>query len=611
MNTSLTTRCSLARGQLARPLRTTAFTAAAIAVCLLQGCIREADAQAPPQLVAVSSFTGAGYTDIAVGADGTLHAVWQDVPTGVNHKQVLYSASRDGVRWSAPVNLADAADSRPVTAVRTAVDGAGRVYAFWKLYGTGVMGGPEVGSNNTRGSEHGSLRYRVLERGQWSRVVEVSRDNKLFSWFPAVDAGGRLHLVWSENSDPSHTGVRVWSHEVNTVRHTQLDGTALRSVRVVLNQPNTGFWGLSGYVDARGLPRFVGIRQDGGDASNQQYFHWDGVRQSLLGSVSQIPGNEVRGGVQLVRDAGGVEHVIYYAANSSAVAALPLGANAQPIVIYQLASGAGGEIQGFQASHSRAGEMIVTVQAKQAAGGGGADLFVARYRAGRWNDPVNVTSNAARIRSAGVVGTSGSALAHVSTYSARYAAAALDASGGVNVLMSNIEASVPVNTQITATGSYTFRGGWSYPKAYYARLGGTPLRASAPPPPTAVSEGRLSAGAAGDQQPPSTPAPAPTGGGGLPVGSYACSYNAQYVGAIATGTSITILPGGQYRSQNGSLGNYSYDQASRTVRWTSGPFADRSVRAQFLRSDDGKPAIRVEPTASSNDPSQTNTCVLH
>ncbi len=74
---------------------------------------------------------------------------------------------------------------------------------------------------------------------------------------------------------------------------------------------------------------------------------------------------------------------------------------------------------------------------------------------------------------------------------------------------------------------------------------------------------------------------------------------------------MTILDGGQYRAPEGGLGNYTYDHATRTVRWTSGPFADRSVSAQFYRRPDGRSAIKVAPATGSEDPSQTNDCVLN
>ncbi len=61
---------------------------------------------------------------------------------------------------------------------------------------------------------------------------------------------------------------------------------------------------------------------------------------------------------------------------------------------------------------------------------------------------------------------------------------------------------------------------------------GAPLRAAAPPPPTSVSASRLTAGESAGPQP-VTPAPGPAGGG-LPTGSYACSYNSPYVGEIQT-----------------------------------------------------------------------------
>ena len=103
-------------------------------------------------------------------------------------------------------------------------------------------------------------------------------------------------------------------------------------------------------------------------------------------------------------------------------------------------------------------------------------------------------------------------------------------------------------------------------------------------------------------------APPPVRVTGLPEGSYACSYEADYVGTLETGTSVQILDGTRYRAPDGRSGSYSYEPGSRSVRWTAGPFAERGVRVEFLRSADGRAALRITPPNAA--PRDVHTCVL-
>jgi hypothetical protein len=554
--------------------------------------------------VAIADFKNAGYNDLAIGPDGVIHAVWQDQQPGANRWQLFYSASHDGVCWSTPLELSGA-EGR-VSLVRIAIDGGGRVYALWKAKSTGASLGPELNVSSTLSSDNGSLRYRVLERGRWSPVIPVGRENNVFGWFPTADPQGYVHLVGSENSDPQRQSAMVWNNWANTIWKARLDGPAFAR-EVVVNEPGIGFYALHGYVNGQGQVHFAGL-------GNGRLLHWNGSQLSVL--LEGVPGNDMKDAPRLLRDARGEGHLIVYDRNSKSVVDWPTAAGSPARAIYAAANNGSSRIEDFQAWQGKDGQMLVTVEVKGAAGAA-TDLYVVRDEGSGWSTPINVTGNAARGGAVGYMNVNGSTINQVSEWSAAYAAAAVNPAGGIDLLVTNSRSSVHTNIQVTAIGRSGFAGGWSYPQVYFTRLGSAGIRPThaTPPVPTTLAGDQPSTGEAatpGTSTPAYTPPadPTPAAGGGLPMGRYTCSYVSPYAGEIPTAKTVTIFEGGRYQSFDGGSGTYDFNQGARSVHWRSGPFAGNGVVAEFFRRDDGKPALKIAPAGGSNEPSQTNYCVL-
>lgn len=594
----------------ARPTRSAARTlalrlAAIGAMTTISACTGEAaDARSPAPLAAVSTGENGGYNALAVGADGTLHALWQDRADGSAHWQVFYGTSRDGVRWSQPMELGEPAEH--VTRVALERDAAGRVYAIWKVLGTGALEGPEMNSSNALESAHGSLRYRVLEGGRWSPVVSVGRQNNVFGWFSAADPQGRVHLVWSENADPARESAMVWLDWANTVWHAPLDGASARRTRVV-EEPGTGFHALDGYVDAAGQVHFVGI-------GNERLLYWNGDRLAVL--REGVRANDGLDAPLLLRDAQGAGHLLVYDADAAAIVDHPLAEGGSVRAVFGIADPSANQVAGFQGGQDEAGRMLVTAQVTDAVRQA-ADLLVSASTGGEWSAPANLTRNAAGDRSAGFISTAGDLLVEGSAWSAKYASAAAGPGGDVNVLATNLRSVSSTRSDVTRFG-----GGWSYPQVFFTRVGGAAMELGAAPSPvpSPVDPQPAVPRTPAPAPPAPTPAPVPTpeaapaprapaGAGGLPVGRYVCHYVSPYAGPMPTGQAVTILDGGRYRALDGGTGTYAFDAGAQTVSWRSGPFAAGGISAAFYRAD-GRPAIRVVVGDPSSDPGATNFCVL-
>ena len=105
-----------------------------------------------------------------------------------------------------------------------------------------------------------------------------------------------------------------------------------------------------------------------------------------------------------------------------------------------------------------------------------------------------------------------------------------------------------------------------------------------------------------------TPSDAGSTGSFLPSGRYACSYRSQYAGDIPTESAVIVTPDGRYEAYGGS-GNYTVDEGTGAVRWTSGPLARSDTRATFARRN-GQPTITVVGGGASDAPDRTHTCTL-
>lgn len=102
------------------------------------------------------------------------------------------------------------------------------------------------------------------------------------------------------------------------------------------------------------------------------------------------------------------------------------------------------------------------------------------------------------------------------------------------------------------------------------------------------------------------PAPSPAAqAGGLPAGTYHCTYASQYAGPMPTGRSIEIVDGGRYVAWGGA-GEYAAGGSS--VQWRSGPLSAQGVAVTFS-APDGRPTLTVRGGPAAADPDGTNQCV--
>jgi len=146
------------------------------------------------------------WCDVAVGADGTPHVVWIEVP----HYRVLYSRW-DGAGWTAPesVNTPDSVRASPWGNPRLGVDSGGGLHVTYT--------GADFGATS-RDVYH----VRRTPSG-WGSSTKVSRDSLYQEWYAdiAVVASDDIWAVWNrqgEGSDEfrlyaSHYDGTRWSAE--------------------------------------------------------------------------------------------------------------------------------------------------------------------------------------------------------------------------------------------------------------------------------------------------------------------------------------------------------------------------------------------------------------
>ena len=260
---------------------------AALSIAGLVGCGHGSAASAqtggdgkPADLVKLSQFGHAGSCAIAVGADGTIHALFSDYKEAGKPAFLYYRASKDdGVTWSEPKTISDDESVDSAGYCRVLIDGAGRVYAIWKYVNPNeLLEGPN-------GYANGILAVRVMENGTWSKPRLFGDEHEpMVSWFAALDAKGKVNVVYShadEAKDWSKSG-SVYKN-CNNVDQLTFDGagapkvTHLQVAEHVLTEAeqkarqaagkypsyeetvpkNDGPWNLNGYIADDGRPRFL------------------------------------------------------------------------------------------------------------------------------------------------------------------------------------------------------------------------------------------------------------------------------------------------------------------------------------------------------------------
>lgn len=429
----------------------------------------------PLDLAKLSQFDTAKWSSMAIGADGTLHAVFTETPKG-GHAGVYYRASTNGgATWSAPVNLMDADRSHDAGVARLVVDGAGRVYALWKVMPDGS--GP--GSDSLSGGAQGApLRLRVLNGGTWSDPVQVDANKQVRSWFATVDPAGQVHVVWSENL-VADTGYQTIF--AARVMQTQLTGTTVAAAKQLIQatpsnadaRPDlwylASYLGLRGYVDAQGTAHFSAYKiEPRGDEQDANEIVWNGTAESpqfRYGDYAIFTGPYYNP-PELVRDDAGTEHLLVQDAHGDRKGVLDFAVGSKTPTVVRQAKDATGDVKTMQVIAGPQGRLAALVTLRDASKSD-YDLFVSRYDGGRWNEGVNVTNNAVR----GTFKTFKDSTQVSTTYEPSFGAGAFGAGGQLNLVLVNDErASISTNEATVYGDTYKQGAIVANPNVYFVKL---------------------------------------------------------------------------------------------------------------------------------------------
>ncbi|MFP5503749.1 MAG: sialidase family protein, partial [Candidatus Sericytochromatia bacterium] len=260
------------------------------------GAVQDGDGR-PLTFPQLSSQKEAQFASMVVGADGTLHAIYQDKNQQHFRPQVYHRASTDGgATWSEEINLLEDDPTSQAGFVRAAVDGQGRVYAFWKTYkGFDIV--------EASGGSVGTVAYRALVNGQWSPITTVGTIDQVMGWFADTAPDGTLHLVWSETM-PREGGGFTPDWQAGRIKQATLSGATVGEARVVFEAPPQrvgespvvnydGYRGLEGYVDAAGTAHFVALKtvttaEVGAPSDLVDVVHFDGANETPVLKVAGL-----------------------------------------------------------------------------------------------------------------------------------------------------------------------------------------------------------------------------------------------------------------------------------------------------------------------------------
>ncbi len=123
---------------------------------------------------------------IAVGPDGTIHAVWVSYSSPYS---ILYSYSMDdGQTWSTPEDIDGTTSSCYYPSV--AVDTGGVVWVFWQDYRDG----------------NAEIYYNRRIDGTWEGAQALTPDDDQYSYRPhvAADSSGNIHVTWYDRRDGNY-----------------------------------------------------------------------------------------------------------------------------------------------------------------------------------------------------------------------------------------------------------------------------------------------------------------------------------------------------------------------------------------------------------------------
>ncbi len=143
----------------------------------------------------IPSFRQSDYPEIAVDAQGSIHAIWRDKPADV--LDIMYSIKPAGGSWSEPVNITHNVSPALSYGARTVVDARGDIHV--------VVVSSDTPSANTE------LYYMTKPaHGGWSKAVNITNTAGC-SYAPAiaVDAQNGLHVIWIDNTSGTDRGYYI------------------------------------------------------------------------------------------------------------------------------------------------------------------------------------------------------------------------------------------------------------------------------------------------------------------------------------------------------------------------------------------------------------------
>ncbi|MBI1372979.1 MAG: hypothetical protein GC159_09485 [Phycisphaera sp.] len=440
-------------------------------------------------LVKLSKYDKAQYCDVAVGADGVLHVVFTERADYGKPAYLYYRTSADGgATWSEAKNLSDDESGNDAGYARVIFDGAGRLYAVWKYIPQGaLLDGPG-------GEANGRIVYRALVGGAWSKRVEIG-DKKLpsFSWFVATDAGGAVHLVWSQVArDVTAVSYFHYTH-ANLIREAVLDGAALGASKdLIAPKPlatpadeaaaraagkpipyedtvpkRDGLINLRGYVDKDGAVKFVAEEQEMTSAPPDQRHGkllvlWDGQKLSRVYEYEMYKTyNIFNNPPRLLVDAKGKTHLIRAPEEGKAEVAsvrdytLEDGELGDKVDAVAVKTGKG-TLLNWQAHQLPGGKMAITAAMSEKGGYSPDDVEMYLTTSdgdGVWTPPVSLTNNAARKNGSYKETVGGAGAGTVNSYSPRFAAVAMGKDGKPVVVMVNSEDTIIGLTSVGTTAS--------------------------------------------------------------------------------------------------------------------------------------------------------------
>ena len=360
---------------------------------------------------------------MTVAPDGTIHVAFVEQHRTTYANAIYHRSSTDGGKtWTEAKNLSEDMPNIDVGRCQVLVDARNRVYVIWRS----GMGQYDRVSGNPSGDARSNLWFRELEGGKWTRIKPIGETvtsetqwNSAFSYFAALDAAGRVHVLWNVSPDKWHPELTVNHVHSNGIGNglvfqSILDGASAGTPReaflpvMIPPSPGQEYFGpscdsldaMNGYVDAAGEAHFVTTFTTPKETA-VLHLHFELIENGNAGQKTDFPELSFHGCKDiptLLVDAEGRRHVIalYLAGEHPNIRDYLLGSDDEPTVI-RAAVGLNGIIDGFQAYQGPGGQMVVIMQMNDTGERFAGDNFVSISTGdGKWSVPVNVTNNAGR-----------------------------------------------------------------------------------------------------------------------------------------------------------------------------------------------------------------------